>query len=259
MKEKRVAVVTGSGKGIGRCVAEVLADQGYTVLLVARNSERLEKTSKEINSSGGNSEPWPCDITDRPAVAKLIKSIKEHHGQIDVLVNMAGLMPFPSPLHEMSDDLWDDLINTNLTGTYNVTKAVLPVMLERKYGRIINISSVSALKTVANFVAYAAAKGALHAFTTSLAQEVTSKGITVNCVAPGFTETEEMHRIWGTLAEQSGITEDEMLSGFWAQIPIGRWIQPGEIAKTVAYLASEDTAVVSGQILVVDGGYDSHA
>jgi NAD(P)-dependent dehydrogenase (short-subunit alcohol dehydrogenase family) len=150
------------------------------------------------------------------------------------------------------------MVSVNLTGTFNVTKAVLPSMLERKYGRIINISSVSARKVVGMFVGYAAAKGGLHAFTTALANEVTAQGITVNCILPGFTETEEMHRIWGTLAAEADISEDEILAPFWQQVPIGRWIQPEEIGAVVAFLASDSAGVVTGQLIKVDGGYDNH-
>ena len=256
---KRTAIVTGVNKSsIGRGISEVLSQKGFKVLMLSRSPEKLTAVEKEMLAAGFDVEAWPLDITDRKSVSSTISGIIAKYGSIEVLVNNAGLMPFPSALQETDDKLWDDLVNVNLTGTFNVTKAVLPHMLSKKYGRIINISSVSARKTVGHFVAYAAAKGALHAFTAALANETTGQGVTVNCVLPGFTETDEMHRIWGTLAKNSGITEDELLKPFWAQIPIGRWIQPREIGNTVAFLASDEAQVVTGQIIKVDGGYDNH-
>jgi NAD(P)-dependent dehydrogenase (short-subunit alcohol dehydrogenase family) len=255
---KQVALLTGSAGGMGRGTARVLAEKGFKVLLLDRNEEKLAKAVKEMEQKGLDVEAWPSDIVDRPKLAKTITEIIAKHGHIDALVNMAGLMPLPCSLTDTDDKLWDDMVAVNFTGTFNVTKAVLPHMIKEKYGRIVNISSISARKTVGYFVGYAAAKGALHAFTTALANEVTGQGITVNCVLPGFTETEEMHRIWGAVAQSSGITEEEILKPFWAQIPIGRWVQPEEIGTAVAFLVSEEARVVTGQILRVDGGYDSH-
>jgi len=256
---KRIAIVTGvNKKGIGGGIAKVLAEDGFKVIILARSADKLSDVEKEMKAQGLDVESWPSDITDRARISKTITDIIAKYGQIDVLVNNAGLMPFPSALQETDDKLWDDLVNVNLTGTFNITKAVLPHMLGKKYGRIINISSISARKTVGYFVAYAAAKGALHAFTTALANETTASGVTVNCILPGFTETDEMHRIWGTLAKNSGVTEDELLKPFWAQIPVGRWLQPEEIGNAVAFLAGEKAGVITGQIVKVDGGYDNH-
>ena len=255
----KIAIVTGAFKGgIGGGISKVLAQDGFKVIMLARNAERLEKLENELKSDGLEVKSWPSDITDRQKINKTIADILKKYGQVHVLVNNAGLMPFPATLQDTDDNLWDDLVNTNLTGTFNITKAVLPSMLDKKYGRIINISSVSARKTVGNFVAYAAAKGALHAFTTALANEVSANGITVNCILPGFTETDTMHHIWGTVADGAGVSEDELLKPFWAQIPLGRWIQPEEIGNAVAFLASDRAEVITGQIIKVDGGYDNH-
>lgn len=256
---KRIAIVTGvNRKGIGGGISKVLSKEGFKVLILARSADKLSDVEKDMKAEGLDVESWPSDITDRPRITKTISDIIAKYGQIDVLVNNAGLMPFPSALQETDDKLWDELVNVNLTGTFNITKAVLPHMLEKKYGRIVNISSISARKTVGYFVAYAAAKGALHAFTTALANETTAGGVTVNCILPGFTETDEMHRIWGTLAKNSGVTEDDLLKPFWAQIPLGRWLQPEEIGNAVAFLASEKAGVITGQVIKVDGGYDNH-
>jgi 3-oxoacyl-[acyl-carrier protein] reductase len=258
MSERRIAIVTGSGQGMGRGVAQVLAEQGHTVLLVARNADRLKKASSAINAAGGKSEAYPCDVTDRKAIATIMSDIGKKYGRVDILVNIAGMMPMPTALGDTTDEVWDAMLGANLTGTFNMIKAVLPMMLKNKFGRIINVSSVSALKAVGYFVGYAATKGGLHALTVALANEVTGQGVTVNCIAPGFTETEEMHRIWGTVAAAQGKSEEEILAGFWTQIPLARWIQPREIGKTVAFLASDDASVISGQTITIDGAYDNH-
>jgi ketoreductase len=254
----KIAVVSGVSRGIGCGIVRQLADDGTKVFMIARHEEKLNLSKKEFDASGYDTVACPCDITDRAALKALIEKIIADAGRIDILVNCAGLMPFPATLLDTEDQLFDDMVAVNLTGTYNVTKAVLPHMIGKKYGRIVNISSVSARKTVGMFVGYAAAKGALHAFTAALANEVMKDGITVNCVLPGFTETDEMHRIWGTIAEQAGITEDEILAPFWAQVPLGRWITPDEIGHTVAFLCSDKAAVVTGQMIKADGGYDNH-
>ncbi|MBM3706295.1 MAG: SDR family oxidoreductase, partial [Actinobacteria bacterium] len=155
----KIAIVTGAFKGgIGGGISKVLAQDGFKVIMIARNKERLAKLEAELKGAGLDVESWPSDITNRTGIRSTISDILSKYGQIHVLVNNAGLMPFPSTLQDTDDNLWDDLVNTNLTGTFNITKAVLPSMLDKKYGRIINISSVSARKTVGNFVAYAAAK-----------------------------------------------------------------------------------------------------
>ena len=254
----KIAVVTGVSRGIGVGIVRQLAEDGAKVYMISLTEEKLNLSKSEFDKCGYDSVVCPCDITDRAAVKATIDKVIADSGKIDILVNCAGLMPYPASLLDTTDQWWDDMVEVNLTGTYNVTKAVLPYMLEKKYGRIVNISSVSARKVVGMFVGYAAAKGALHAYTSALANEVMKDGITVNCVLPGFTESDSMHRIWGTIAEQAGITEDEILAPFWAQVPLGRWITPDEIGYTVAFLCSDKAATVTGQIIKVDGGYDNH-
>jgi NAD(P)-dependent dehydrogenase (short-subunit alcohol dehydrogenase family) len=255
----QVCIVTGGGKGIGKGIAKVLAAEGATVVVAGRSEDLLRRTAADIVAKGGQAAARRLDITDRPGVAAFVQEVRQQFGRIDVLVNNAGLMPMPGNLATFDDQLWDDLFAVNATGTYNMTKAVLPAMLEKKSGRIINISSVSAKLTWPAFVAYGAAKAALHAFTTALAKEVASDGITVNCVLPGFTRTEEMERIWGTIAHNVGQTMDELVNPILeSKVPIKRWLQPEEIGYMVSFLASSRATGITGQMFVVDGGLDAH-
>jgi len=256
----QVCIVTGGRKGIGRGIARVLAREGARVVIASRDGEGLRRTAHELSASGADVTPVAMDITDRPAVRAAVDEVAARFGRIDVLVNNAGLMPMPCALDSFDDRLWDDLLAVNVTGTYNITKAVLPHMKARKAGRIISISSISALRTWANFVAYGTAKAALFAFTTALAREVAADGITVNCVLPGFTRTEEMERIWGLIAKQAGTTMDELLKPVFEQmVPMKRWLEPQEIGEMVAFLASDRAKGITGQLFAVDAGLDSHA
>lgn len=258
-KKSDVCLVTGAGAGIGKAIAQALAAQGSTVILAARRLELLEQAASEIRQAGGRAEALQLDITDRSGVKDAIAGIVQQHGGIDVLVNNAGMMPMPGNLVDADDQIWDELLLVNTTGTYNVTKAVLPTMIAQQYGRIINLSSISAKLTWAGFVAYGTAKGALHAFTTALAREVAPNGITVNCVLPGFTRTEEMERIWGTIASAQGMTVDALVQPILdAKVPIKRWIAPEEVGRLIAFLAHRDAGALTGQFFVIDGGLDAH-
>ncbi|MHB8866488.1 MAG: SDR family NAD(P)-dependent oxidoreductase [Pirellulaceae bacterium] len=255
----QVCVVTGAGKGIGRGIAAVLAREGATVIAASRDAANLRRTRELIESAGGRAADIPLDITDRQGVQAFVKQVISDFGRIDVLVNNAGLMPMPANLVDFDDQLWDNLFNVNTTGTYNMIKAVLPQMMQQEFGRVINMSSVAARLTFPAFAAYGAAKGALHALTTALAKEVASRKITVNCILPGFTRTEEMEHIWGTIASASGQTLDELVNPILeSKVPINRWLQPEEIGHMVSFLASRKADGITGQLLVVDGGLDAH-
>jgi len=258
--QHQLCVVTGGGRGIGRGIAEVLVREGARVVIAARNKECLDKTATELGARGAAVYPMTLEITDRRAVTAFAEQVMADHGHVDVLVNNAGLMPLPAPLANFNDQLWDDLMTVNVTGTYNMTKAFLPSMVGRNYGRIINISSISALKTWPNFVAYAAAKSALFGFTTALAKEVAGDGVTVNCVLPGFTHTEEMDRIWGLVAEQAGTTVEALMQPIFDEmIPMHRWLEPQEVGEMVAFLAADRAKGITGQLFAVDAGLDAHA
>ncbi|MCC6444246.1 MAG: SDR family oxidoreductase [Armatimonadetes bacterium] len=251
--------MTGGGKGIGRGTARVLASEGATVIVAGKSMARLEEAARDIRAAGGQAAALFLDITDQPGVAALVRSVTERFGGIDVLVNNAGLMPMPDNLVDFDDALRDELFRVNATGTYNMTKAALPQMIPRQFGRIINISSASARLVWPDFAACGAAKGALHAFTTALAKEVASSGITVNCILPGFTRTEEMERIWGEIGAAQRMTVDKLVQPILdARVPMKRWMQPEEIGYTVSFLASRRADTIAGQLFTINGGLGTH-
>ncbi len=255
----QVCLVTGASRGIGRAVCQVLARECAIVVAAARSADGIRKTADDITASGGRAEAIPVDITDRAAVSALVSRVIERYGRIDALVNAAGLMPMAAAVVDFDDDLFDELFGVNMTGNYIVTKAVLPHMIARRFGRVISFSSISATKTYPNFAAYAAAKNALIAFNSALSQEVAADGITVNTILPGFTETEEMHRIWGEIAANAGTTIEEVMRPIFEDlVPIHRWVQPQEVGELVSFLVSRRADAISGQKLTIDGGYEAH-
>lgn len=239
---ERAAIVTGGSRGIGRSIALHLAEQGAAVVLAGRSSAPLEQVAQEIRSQGGQALPVTCDVTSNDDVERLMAEALDSFGKIDILVNNAGITR-DGLLMRMSEEDWDDVLNTNLKGMFRCTKAVLRPMLKARSGRIINISSVVGLMGNAGQANYAAAKAAVLGFTKSVAREVASRGITVNAVAPGYIDT-EMTAALGPEQQQ------KLLSG----IPLGRMGRPEDIAYAVAFLAGDEAAYITGQRLVVDGG-----
>lgn len=239
---ERAAIVTGGSRGIGRSIALHLAEQGAAVVLAGRSSAPLEQVAQEIRSQGGQALPVTCDVTSNDDVERLMAEALDSFGKIDILVNNAGITR-DGLLMRMSEEDWDDVLNTNLKGMFRCTKAVLRPMLKARSGRIINISSIVGLMGNAGQANYAAAKAAVLGFTKSVAREVASRGITVNAVAPGYIDT-EMTAALGPEQQQ------KLLSG----IPLGRMGRPEDIAYAVAFLAGDEAAYITGQRLVVDGG-----
>jgi 3-oxoacyl-[acyl-carrier protein] reductase len=242
MKDK-VAIVTGSARGIGRAIALRLAKDGFKVVvsdLVA--GKACENVVNEISSSGGIAIATSCDVTDTNQVKQMISHVIETFDRIDVLVNNAGIAK-DNLLLRISDQEWAQTLNTNLTGTFHCTRAVIRQMMKQKQGRIINISSVVGLHGNTGQAHYAASKAGIIGFTRSIAREYGSRGITANAVAPGYIETPMTANIFNKYHE-------EILS----RIPLGRPGTPEDIASVVAFLASPDANYINGQVLVVDGG-----
>jgi 3-oxoacyl-[acyl-carrier protein] reductase len=236
------ALVTGGSRGIGRAICLKMADMGYYVLVNYRgNHEEAQITLEQIGQRGGSGELMPFDVSSKEQIQEVLGGwIEKNPGQaIEVLVNNAGIKE-DGLLIWMKDEQWDRVIRTNLDGFFYVTRLVLNGMLLRKYGRIINIVSLSGLKGVAGQVNYSAAKGGIIAATKALAQEVARRGITVNAVAPGFIRTDMT----------SGIDENEMKS----HIPAKRFGLPEEVAHAVGFLASSGAAYITAEILSVNGG-----
>jgi 3-oxoacyl-[acyl-carrier protein] reductase len=237
----RVAVVTGASRGIGRAIAARLAAQGATVVAAARG-ENAAGTVGEITAAGGKAEVAAVDVSDAAAIDALVRGALERHGRIDILVNNAGITKDQLMLRMKRDD-WDSVIATNLTGAFALTQAVLKPMIRQKGGRIICISSVVGQSGNAGQANYAASKAGIIGFAKAVAQEVASRNITVNVVAPGLIETDMTRAITET-------ARDELAS----RIPLKRFGTPDDIAAAVCFLASDEAAYITGQVLAVNGG-----
>jgi 3-oxoacyl-[acyl-carrier protein] reductase len=240
--EGRVALVTGASRGIGEAIGRRLAAEGATVVAAARTEEALEKVVSEIAAAGGKASALRLDLADSSSIEAAAKAALATHGQVDVLVNNAGVTE-DNLLLRMSRESWDRVLDTNLTGVFLLTQAVIKSMVKRRYGRIVNITSVVGLMGNAGQANYAASKAGLVGFTKSVARELASRNVTCNAVAPGFIRT--------AMTEKMTDSAREALA---AQIPLGRLGAPEDVAGAVAFLASEDAAYVTGHVLNVSGG-----
>lgn len=239
----KVALVTGAGKGIGCEIAKTLAAYGATVVLnYAHSKDAAEQAAEEIRNAGGNAGIYGCDVADFTAVGDMIKSVAKEYGRIDILVNNAGITKDNLAM-VMKEEEFDAVINTNLKGTFNCMRHIARQMLRQKGGHIISISSIVGLHGNAGQINYSASKAGVIAMTKSLAKELGTKGITVNAVAPGFIDT-----------EMTRVLSDEVKEQILNQIPLNRFGCTKDIAETVAFLASDKAAYITGQVISVDGG-----
>jgi len=238
----RVALVTGASQGIGRGCALKLAASGATVVLAARNEERLAELVREIETGGGKAFAFPVDVADEEQVKTAFKSALGQLGKIDILINNAGITRDQLVMRMKRAD-WDAVLNTNLTSAYLCIQQVIGSMLKQRWGRIINITSVFGQTGQAGQANYAASKAGLIGLTMAIAREVASRSITCNAVAPGFIET----------SMTSGFSEDFKQNAL-KMIPLGRVGTPEDVASAVAFLASEEASYVTGHVLNVNGG-----
>lgn len=241
--ENQVAIITGAGRGIGESIAKRLAAEGARIAVVSRTEANSQKTADAINATHPDrAKPYAVDVADFDAVQKAGEQILADFGRADVLVNNAGITRDTLAMRMSSED-WDVVLNTNLKGAFNFTRAVLRAMVKQRGGRIINISSVSGLLGLAGQANYAASKAGLVGLTKTLARELASRNITANVVAPGFIET-----------DMTAVLSEDIKKGALAQIPQGRMGAGDDIAAAVAFLASPEAAYITGQVLAVDGG-----
>jgi ketoreductase len=255
----RVALVTGATSGIGRAVARQLGTGSHRVFICARTAEDVAATVKELREQGCDIDGVACDVRSTEQVDDLVNEAKQRFGRIDVLVNNAGRNG-GGITADIADELWDDVIDTNLSSVFRMTRAVLRTggMSERGWGRIINIASTGGKQGVALGAPYSASKHGVIGFTKALGLELAKTGITVNAVCPGYVETPMAERVRQGYAAHWQTTEEDVLGRFQAKIPLGRYSSPDEVAGMVCYLTADAAAPVIAQAINVCGGLGNY-
>jgi 2-hydroxycyclohexanecarboxyl-CoA dehydrogenase len=238
--DERIAIVTGAGQGIGRAIAQKLADEGATVVVTDVEEDAAKQTAAAL---GGDSIGLPADVTDRDAVDAMVQVVMERFGRIDVLVNNAGWDKGEAFL-DSEPATWDRILQINLYGVFHTLKAVLPIMVEQRSGRVVNLGSDAGRVGSSGEAVYSAAKGGVIAFTKAMAREMARHQVNVNCVSPGPTDT-------ALFASMGG---DNLREALTKAIPFRRLGQPEDVANTVAFLASDEASFLTGQTVSVSGG-----
>jgi NAD(P)-dependent dehydrogenase (short-subunit alcohol dehydrogenase family) len=243
--EGHVAVVTGASKGLGRQMAESLAAGGASVAVVARSSDLLDKVVAGIRENGGTAEAIVADVTDEAAIVEMAEQVTERLGVCDILINNAGINNRKS-IVDFSLAEWNEILAVNLTGPFLCSRAFVPGMKQKKWGRIINMTSIMTHISLPNRTGYSTTKAGLLGFTKALALELATYGVTVNGISPGPFATEMNKPL---------IEDPEKNKMFLERIPVGRWGKVKEIGSLAAYLCSEDAAFITGTDIVIDGGW----
>ncbi|OGL60398.1 MAG: hypothetical protein A3I72_12490 [Candidatus Tectomicrobia bacterium RIFCSPLOWO2_02_FULL_70_19] len=252
--QNRIAFITGGGRGIGREIALAFAREGADVAVAARTQGEVEAVAKEVQALGRRGLAVRLDLTNRANIRQAAKTVLEHFGRVDILVNNAGVLS-KGPVHTLGEAAWDFTLAINLTGIFLVTQSLLGQMLERGWGRIININSSSGKIGLPYRSAYAASKHGALGFMRSLASEVADKGITVNAICPGLVDTQMWDTSVENFAAEMGKTPEEAREMFRQRIPVKRFTGAWELAPLAVYLASDDAISMTGQAIQLDGGF----
>ncbi|PIE02907.1 MAG: 3-oxoacyl-ACP reductase [Acidobacteria bacterium] len=240
--DRKTALVTGGSRGIGEAICHQLAKDGLTVVVAARNAEKIDGVVQAIRAKGGDAHGLVLDLSQITAFKSVIRDVTKKHGGLHVLVNNAGVTD-DNLIMMLKEEAYDKVLDTNLKGPFFLSQAALRPMMKQRWGRIINISSVVGLMGNAGQANYAASKAGLFGFTKSLAREIASRQVTVNAIAPGYIQTDMTDQL-----------NSEVTEAFLSQIPLSRFGQPEEVAHAVSFLASDKSAYITGQVLTVDGG-----
>lgn len=254
--EKKVALVTGAGRGIGRAISIALAQEGAQLILTGRDISALNETARLISDL--NSAPTPCvmhmDVLDSQEILQCINSSLEIYGHVDIVVNNSGITGKSAPLWELTEAEWDDGIDTNLKAPYLVSKAVIPSMIEHKSGSIIFIGSITGKRPLINRSVYAASKLGMVGLMRTLALELGRHGIRVNLISPGFVEGPRLDGVIAQVAKNENVSAEEMNEQWQEMIPTGKFISPENIAQGVLFFASDRSGGITGEDLNISGG-----
>ena len=254
----RVAIVTGGGSGIGRGICRHIAKEGGTVVVCDIDPASAEATVASITQEGGEAISMKADVTKKSEVRKMVEETRKKHGRIDILVNNAGT-DIKGAITELKEETWDMLMALNLKGVFLCTQAVMPMMIEQHYGRVVNIASMAG-KTGEPFTSpYCASKFGVIGFTQSVALEVGKHNVTINAICPGPVDTELIRKSVAQSAKIKGMSPEDFMQEFFIDpTPLGRIAKPSDVAKAVVFLASDDAEFITGSTLNVSGGREMH-
>ena len=251
----KVALVAAGSKGLGRAVAFELANEGARLVICARGREGLEDARREIEArTGVEVHAVTADVSDREQIARVASEATERFGRVDILVTNAGGPP-AGPFENHTWDVWERAVNLNLRSAVELTRALLPGMRARKWGRVINVTSIAVKQPVDNLILSNSIRAAVTGFARTLANEVATDGITVNNLMPGYTRTERVEELAAATAKRDGVTTQDVLDRFHREIPMKRLGEVAEFAALAAFLASERASYITGQSIAVDGGW----
>ena len=257
--QDRVAIITGAAKGMGSAISGALAEEGAHLVLAAREPAPLEALARALRDRPGRGRyiPVPTDVTDAAAVQALARRALDEFGRIDVLVNAAGVIgPIETPLHKIAPEDWDRVLEVNVKGTFLCCRAVVPTMIERRSGKIINLAGTSGLRGYRFRAAYSSSKWALRGLTRTLALEVGPYGVNVNAICPGVVEGDRMTTIINEKARVRNWTPAQVFDEYIGEMALRRFTKDEDVAHAVVFLASDESRQITGHEIVVDGGWD---